>query len=127
MMPPIPGQSPPLGVLAAATRRVFSRSDNDPPIPTYVNAIEFTGLGMDVVMDVGIVSPESIIKARDRAAKEPESTAPAVVDLQVFFRFGMSLQTAVLAHQRLSQMLQMTQEQQEAILHRQGAEVEGSK
>jgi hypothetical protein len=110
MMPAAQGQPPPAGFLAAVPRRVFSRSGEDAPIPTFINAVEFIGMGMDVIMDVGVVSPESIVKSKEKFAKEPNST-PLVVDLLVHSRFGMSLQTAIAIHQKLTQALHQIQQQ----------------
>lgn len=100
--------------IQAASRKVFYRKNDDPPYPTYANAIEFTTMGMDIFMDVGAAHPESIQEAI-RATQNPQD-GPPHVDVSVQFRFGMTLQTAIQMHQRLTQMLQATQEQIKAAM-----------
>lgn len=97
------------GQVQAESRKVFSRGDDDPPYPTYTNSVEFTAMGIDVFMDVGIAQPESI-QAALQASQNPSQGAP-IVNVNVLFRFGMTLQTAAQMHQRLTELLQATQEQ----------------
>jgi hypothetical protein len=66
-------------------------------------------MGMDIFMDVGAAQPESI-QAAVLAIQNPDQ-GPALVNVNVQFRFGMTLQTAVQMHQRLTQMLQAAREQ----------------
>jgi len=99
---------PPQGQVAAISKRRFSRTEGDPPEVSYVNAVEFTALGMDIFMDVGIVSPETINKAREQ---EQLYSAPLIVDFQVNARFGMTLQTAIMIHQRLTDVLKLLRTQ----------------
>jgi hypothetical protein len=98
-LPPASGQ------MRAAAKRIFSRREGDPPIPEYVNNLEFTSMGMDIFMDAGVVPPESIVKAM--AQKSTEEETMAHVDFFIKFRFGMSIQTAMQMHQKLTQMLQL--------------------
>ncbi len=99
--------------IAAKSRRVFSRSDEEPPHPVYINAVEFSAMGMDVLMDVGVVTPEAI-----NAALQQKSTADVVptVDFLVNYRFGMSIQAAMMMHQRLTELLRQSQIQAAAAM-----------
>jgi hypothetical protein len=85
-------------------RRVFSRSEDHPPYPVYTNAIEFSGLGMDMFMDVGVVDPEAVSAA---IQDKPENGVPTV-NVLVNFRFGMSLHTAAAMHQKLGELLKQS-------------------
>jgi len=98
--------------LQAASKRVFSRDSNDAPYPVYTNAVEFTGMGIDIFMDVGTVSPESLQSAL--IASKSSSEVPPTVNFGVVYRFGMSLQTAIQLHQRLSEMIAATTSQLQA-------------
>lgn len=95
-----PGQA---GQLQAASHRAFTRSDEDGPVPRFTNDIEFSTAGMDIFMDVGTVSPESI---RDAWKAKSESKNPTV-KFNVDFRFAMSLNTAFLMLQRLTELVQV--------------------
>jgi hypothetical protein len=97
--------------VAATSHKVFSQGANDPPAPIYLNAVEFTGMGMDVLMDIGVVSPESVVAAMTKK-KTPD--ALAVVDMRVHYRFGLSIQTAFQMHQKLSALLDQSTKQAEA-------------
>jgi hypothetical protein len=97
----------------AASRRVFSPTSDGPPYPSYTNAVEFVSVGMDVFMDVGTAHPESI-QAAINASQDPGRKEPTVVDVNVQYRFGMTLQTAVQMQQRLEQILKATQDQLKA-------------
>jgi len=61
-------------------------------------------MGMDVFMDVGVVPAESLGAAVKFSNENPG--VPAPVDFHVSFRFGMSVQSAIMIHQRLSQLIQ---------------------
>jgi hypothetical protein len=87
--------------LQAQSQRVFSRDSNEPPRPEYVNNVDFISMGMDVFMDAGNVSPESLNDAFD---VKHGGGSPSV-KFNVDFRFGMSLQTASTMHQRLTALL----------------------
>lgn len=98
---PKPGPQPQVIQMQAAAQRVFTRTTDDGPAPLFVNNIEFAGVGMDVHMDVGTVSPESIRDAwADKSGQHP------TVRFNVDFRFGMSIQTAALMLQRLTELVQ---------------------
>lgn len=90
-----------IGQVQALSHKVFSRGGDDPPSPKYVNNVEFIASGMDVFMDAGTVSPESVKDAIEMKSTGKNPTVNFIVD----FRFGMSLQTAVLLHQRLTDLL----------------------
>jgi hypothetical protein len=92
----------------ASSQRIFSMDPDGPPRPEFTNAVEFSGMGMDVYMDVGVYSIESANNAASEVAKNPEGGQPTV-EVYVAHRFGMSMQTAVLMHQRLTQFIQATQ------------------
>ena len=100
------------GPMQALVKKVFAREENRPPYPTYANAIDFTVVGMDVFMDVGAVEPESV-QAAVLEQQSPEHGTPSV-NLNVLFRFGMTIQTALLMHQKLSEMIKATTEQMAA-------------
>src|ERR1700734_967935 len=89
--------------MQAASKKIFSRTDADAPYPVYTNAIEFTSMGVDIFMDVGIVSPEALLTAFHEHASAAEATP--TVNFNVIHRFGMSLQTALQLHQRLSDLI----------------------
>lgn len=92
--------------IQAVSHKAFSRENDEAPRPLYVNNVEFTVSGMDVFMDAGTVAPEAI-----RDAMEGKSGDPPSVKFNVDFRFGMSLQTALLMHQRLGALLQASAQQ----------------
>jgi hypothetical protein len=98
--------------LQAASKKVFSHAPDDPPFPTYTNLVEFTGLGVDVFMDVGIVSPESVQSAMDDKRQPP---AVRTVNMNVLHRFGMTINTAILMYQKLGQLIDATKAQGEAV------------
>jgi hypothetical protein len=101
------GQGPLRAVqIQAASHKAFSRESDEAPCPHYVNNVEFTASGMDVFMDAGTVAPEAIRDAMEGKAGDPPS-----VKFNVDFRFGMSLQTALLLHQRLGALLQASARQ----------------
>ena len=89
------------GQVQALSQKVFSRDEDDAPSPKYVNNVEFIASGMDVFMDAGTVSPESIRGALEMKA----SGKNPAVKFHVDFRFGMSIQTALILHQRLEELL----------------------
>jgi hypothetical protein len=89
--PPVQGQQS-LGTL----RKIFSNPEGSPPFPVFVNAVDFVGIGPDVMLDLGVVTPESVNEA------SAKSVTPPVIDLHVIARFGMSLPTALILHQRLT-------------------------
>jgi hypothetical protein len=91
--------------IQAQTKKMFLRSGDAAPSPKYVNNVEFSAVGMDVFMDAGTVPPEAI---RDAAASNAQ---PPTVEFFIDFRFGMSLQSAVLMHQRLTELLQASAKQ----------------
>lgn len=90
--------------MQAYSRRSFVKNPGDAPLPEYVNAVEFSSTGMDVFMDVGVYSVEAANNAAIEFTKNPEEQP--VVDVFVAHRFGMSMQTAMLMHQRLSLLIQ---------------------
>ena len=106
--------------IQATAQRAFSRTTEDGPPPLFVNNVEFSGVGMDVYMDVGTVSPESI---RDAWASKPGAQQPTV-RFNVDFRFGMSIQTVALMLQRLTALVQASTAQ--AISQQAPASVEES-
>jgi hypothetical protein len=93
---PVPGQMP------VSSRKIFMRTSEEPPV--FINSAEFASAGMDVFMDVGVVPVESIVAAAKVYREHPDKPAP--IEFHVSFRFGMSLQAAILIHQRLTQILQ---------------------
>ena len=88
------------GQLQAAAKKVFSPASDDAPSPEFVNHVEFSAVGMDLFMDVGTVSPESIRDAMLSGDKPPS------VRFNVSSRFGMSLQTAAVMLQGLATLVQ---------------------
>lgn len=99
---PIP--TPPPGQMPVISRKVFMRSSEEPPI--FINSAEFTGMGMDVFMDLGVVPAESVNEAIKLYKEDPSKPVP--VDFHISFRFGMSIQSAIVIHQRLSMLLQQS-------------------
>lgn len=101
------------GQVAARAQRVFSRGNEEPPQPVYINAVEFSAMGMDVFMDVGVVTPEAI-----NAVLQQKSAADVIptVNFLVNFRFGMSLQATMMMHQRLTELLRQSQIQAAAAM-----------
>jgi hypothetical protein len=99
--------------LQATAQRVFSRGNDDPPYPVYVNGIEFAGIGLDMFMDVGVVSPEAVGSAQKQSAAEGELP---VVPFLVNFRFAMSFQTAVIMQQKLTELLKQSTDQIKALM-----------
>lgn len=97
--PPVP--NPPGAPITAISRKVFPQGSPIPP--AYTNAVEFTGMGMDVIMDIGIVSPEAVQQSLEKA---PKKSGMPTVDFVVNARFGMSIQTAAIMHHRLGEFLQ---------------------
>jgi hypothetical protein len=94
------------GPIQATSKKVFSRGSEDAPSPEYANNVEFSSLGMDIFMDVGTVAPESVREAME-SDRTPDRTPPTV-RFFVDFRFGMSLQSAHMMHQKLTAVLQAT-------------------
>lgn len=88
--------------MQAASQRTFTREDKDGPAPVFVNNVEFSGVGMDVFMDAGTVTPEALNEAFQAKSGKGQPT----VRFNVNFRCGMSLQTAVVMHQRLTAFIQ---------------------
>jgi len=99
--------TPKVEQLQAGSKKVFSRGNDEPLYPTYTNAVEFAGLGMDVFMDVGAVAPESVQGALD-ATRKPGSEGRPTVNVSVLYRFAMTIQTAMVMHQRLTQLIDDT-------------------
>ena len=91
--------------IQAASRKIFPDGHNGPLYPTYTNAVEFTAMGMDIFMDVGTVAPEAIQEA---LAKQTPETETPLVNLNVLYRFGMSVQTAIQLHEKLTELIQAT-------------------
>lgn len=106
----LPGQVP------VISRKVLMRSSEEPPV--FINSAEFTMMGMDVFMDVGVVPAESLAAALKIFQESPGKPAP--VDFHVSFRFGMSIQSAVMIHQRLSQLIQQSVAQMQVMAKQQG-------
>ncbi len=65
-------------------------------------------MGMEVFMDVGAVTPESIQSA---LATRSSGDAPPSVNVSVLYRFAMTIQTAMQIHQQLTQMIEATKSQ----------------
>lgn len=63
-------------------------------------------MGMDVFMDVGIVSVETVSAAMQQQKDHPEESLQ--VDFSVSHRFGMSLASAMMIHQRLTQFIEQS-------------------
>jgi hypothetical protein len=101
-----------VAAVQAASKKVFSHTPDDPPFPTYTNIVEFTGLGIDVFMDIGVVSPESVQSAMDDK-RQPAPPAIRTIDMNVLCRFGMTIQTAIMMHQKLTQLIEATKAQGE--------------
>jgi len=78
------------------------RTSEEPPV--FVNSVEFSSMGMDVFMDLGVVPVESFNAALKLFREDPSKPAP--VDFHVSFRFGMSVQSAMMMYQRLVQLIQ---------------------
>ncbi|MGA9061555.1 MAG: hypothetical protein WB341_07805 [Terracidiphilus sp.] len=97
--PPSAGTQVQVGKVTGALRKVFSGQEGGPPSPVFVNATDFVGLGSDVILDLGIVSPESVNAANAKGA------TPLLIDFNVIARFAMSIPTAATLHQRLSMIL----------------------
>jgi len=98
----IPPTAVPPGQMPVTSRKVFMRSGEEPPI--FINSAEFAGMGMDVFMDVGVVPVESVTAAAKIYQENPAK--PGLIDFHVSYRFGMSIQAAMMIHQRLSQFIQ---------------------
>jgi hypothetical protein len=108
-----PTQPPALpSQMSVASRKVLMRTSEEPPV--FINAAEFAAMGMDVFMDVGVTPVESVNAAIQLYKDHPNEPPP--VDFHVSFRFGMSIQTAMLIHQRLTQLLQQSVVQTAALL-----------
>lgn len=87
--------------------RVNSRKVFGPEKETvFINSAEFSGIGMEIFMDVGIVPVESMNQAIKSHNEDPKNIPS--VDFHVSHRFGMSIQSAVLIHQRLTQLIQQS-------------------
>jgi hypothetical protein len=91
--------------LQAMPQRVFSRGNDDPPYPVYVNGVEFAGMGLDMFMDVGVVSPEAVGSAIQTESAKGEIP---VVPFLVNFRFVMSFQTAIAMQVKLTELLRQS-------------------
>lgn len=98
MPPPLPGQMP------VISHKVLMRSSEEPL--TFINSAEFAASGMDVFMDVGVVPVESVHAAAVQYKADPSKPAP--VEFHVSYRFGMSLQSAIMIHQRLTLLIQQS-------------------
>jgi hypothetical protein len=95
-------QELPKGQMRVNSKKVFLSSSEGPPI--FINAAEFAANGIEVYMDVGVVSVESVNRASQAFQMDP--TVIPDIDLQVSHRFAFSMQAAALIHQRLTAMLQ---------------------
>lgn len=91
------------GPLNATSRKVFSREGVGPSSPIYINNVEFSGMGMDIFMDVGTVDPESVQAAVQASTTTPSE--PPVVDFNIRNRFAMTLQTVVQMHAKLTDLV----------------------
>lgn len=80
-------------------RKLFNKPDDAPPFPMFINAVDVVGLGADIMLDLGNVSVEAVNIAN------ASGSTPPVVDMFVLARFGMSLVTAKMLHQRLEMIL----------------------
>jgi len=90
--------------LNAKTKRKFDRHDGVPPLPIFINAAEIAQVGADVYFDGGVVSPEAVMEAQATA-----EGGQVTVEVQVVFRVAMSIATASVLHQRLTQLLKNAQ------------------
>ena len=88
--------------MPVASRKILMRTSEEPPV--FINSAEFSAMGMDVFMDLGVVPVESFNAALKLFREDP--TKPAPIDFHVSFRFGMSIQTALMMYQRLTQLIQ---------------------
>lgn len=99
--------------LLALSKKTFSRGHDEPSYPLYTNAIEFASMGVDVFMDVGTVAPEAVQAALQRQQQNP---GVQLLDFNVVYRFGMSLQTALQMHQRLTEIINRSRENMEGAI-----------
>jgi hypothetical protein len=109
----------PLGAMQIASHKHFAGTSEGST--AFINHAEFSAMGMDVFMDVGVIPVDSLASAMKIHQERPDEAAP--VDFYVTFRFGMSVQTAVLMCQRLTQIVQQFQQQLEST----AASVQGGK
>ena len=97
--------------LQARTRKVDGPSE-----AKFINVVDFAVMGMDVVMDVGLVQPETVAQAV--AQKESQPNAMPVVDVFVSGRYGMSIQTLLGMQEKIALVLRgvprVPQEKREA-------------
>jgi predicted metal-dependent peptidase len=91
--------------ISGTLRKVFTNPEGAPPFPVFINAADFVGMGPDILLDVGVVTPENVT-----SAKAAGGDVPPVIDIQVIARFAMSTQTAALIHERLSMVLEHAKE-----------------
>jgi hypothetical protein len=89
--------------MPVVSQKILSPTADGTP-RVFINSAEFSGAGMDVFMDVGVVPIESMGAAAEQFKRDP--SAPAKIEFHISFRFGMSLQSAAMIHQRLTQFLQ---------------------
>jgi len=92
--PPIPA-----GASLINTRKIFANPAEAPPFPVFINAVDVIGIGHDVMLDVGVISPEDVNSAT------ATGMSPPLIDMHVITRFAMSVATVALLHQRLIQIL----------------------
>ena len=64
-------------------------------------------MGMDIFMDVGTVSPESV----NAAMQASKTSGIPTVEFNVHHRFALTLQTAMLINQRLTELIKRSIEQ----------------
>lgn len=96
--PQVPG-----GQIQVRSKKVLAKSAE--PI-VFVNAAEFSAAGMDIYMDLGVVPVDAIGAAMKAHQENPE--VPPEMDFHVSHRFAMSIQGAILIHQRLTHLLQQS-------------------
>ena len=89
------------GQMAISPKKIVLRPEE--PI-SFINAVEFSGNGMELFMDLGVITPESAVAAAQLFKANPN--VPAPVDFHVSSRFALSIQGAMLIHQRLTLLLQ---------------------
>ena len=70
-------------------------------------------MAMDVFMDVCLVAPESVQAAME-ATQKADPAVQAVVNVNVLCRVGMTIQTAIEMHTRLTDLIKATKSQIDA-------------
>ena len=105
----------PEGQIQVNSKKIFAAPNQEPIV--FVNAAEFSAAGMDVFMDLGVVPVDSVGAAIKASQEHPD--VPPEMEFHVSHRFAMSFQGAVLIHQRLTQLLQQSNQQISALKEQQ--------